>query len=195
MLDLNLERRILIGLFPPLSRTICGALILFLFHVALAPLSHSAEQSNSLQKRKDAIFKLADRLGNLRYPTKSDVEKVIGCPVWDETAGWYSSDEDKSKDIEYFLVPYDGELKVTCTVLAINPRLDINLSDVTRKYGKWQSTYRTRGVKDDKLEPSIVYRYKFKKMSMDFAFRKRNQKQLESVTVAPSTTPDLKIRL
>ncbi|MBP7862116.1 hypothetical protein KA183_10560 [bacterium] len=179
----------------PLGGTIYGAIFLFLLHVALAPLTHSAEQSNSLQKRKDAIFKLADRLGNLRYPTKSDVEKVIDCPVWDETAGWYSSDVDKSKDIEYFLVPYDGELKVTCTVLAINPRLDINLSDVTRKYGKWQSTYRTRGVKEDKLEPSIVYRYRFKKMSMDFAFRKRNQKQLESVTVAPSTTPDLNIRL
>jgi len=173
----------------PLGGTICSAMCLLSLLVVFAPSTHSAEESNSLQKRKDAIFRLAEKLGNLRYPTKSDVEKVIGCPVWAETAGWYSSHEDKSKDIECFLVPYDGELKVTCTVLAINPRLDINLNDVKRKYGKWKSTYKTGGVKEDKLEPSIVYRYNMKKMRMDFEFRRKNQKQLESISVAPSTTP------
>lgn len=175
--------------------TICSTLFLIGQLVIFAPLSYGAKTTDSMQKRKDAIFKLADKLGVLRHPTKSDVEKVIGCTVWAKSAGWYSSDRDETKDIEYFEVPYDGDLKVTCTVLLINPKLDITLKDVVRKYGKWKSTYRTPGLKEDKLEPALVYCYKLKKMSINFEFRKKNQKQLDSITAVPNTTPEFKKRL
>lgn len=189
MLDFDSNRIITDKRRTLLAVTRCGAINLFLVYVVLAPSTCSAEASKSLQKRKDAVFRLADRLGNLRFPSKSNVEKVIGCPVRSETAGRYSSEVDKSKDIECFLVPNDGELKVICTVLAINPKLDMSLNDVMRKYGKWKSTYKTGGVKEEKLEPSIVYRYNMGKMRMDFEFRRKNQKQLDSISIAPSTTP------
>lgn len=174
---------------------ICGAICLISLVAFFAPSTQSAENTDSIQKRKDAIFKLADKIGEMKYPTRGDVEKLIGRRVWAKSAGWYSSDIDKTQDIEYFLVPYDGELKVTCVVLAINSKLDIRLKDVERVCGKFDKTYTTKGIKEYNFQPAIIYCYNSKKRRMDFKFRKKNQQQVDSITVVPSTTPDLNLRL
>ncbi len=157
-------------------------------------MAHAAP-SDSLQKRKEAIFNLANRIGELKNPTKVQVEKIIGRQVWAEGSGRYTSEFDEKQDIRYFEVPYDQNFKITCINLVMNPKFDIELKDVMQIYGKWKSKFDLAGNKDFNIEPVTGYVYEKRKIEKTFKFRKKNQNHLESILVIPSTTPVLKLQI
>ncbi len=163
----------------------CAVFVASIFLCVSLSLSSEcfAESSNLLQKRKEAIFNLVDKLKLLKSPSKTDLERLFGQKLYSESLGFYETEQQSYNDVQSHGASYGPDGEIACANLEINPKFDLNLEDIVLHYGKWQEKYFKPGSKAYGSKSEAVFVYGNGHRLIYFKFEKTKPGHLKEVQV------------